>query len=123
MATLTGPLFSGNAGVILDRATEEIAREVAKVGEQDVKARLGNVLRHPTGKYQSRIRAGAETTGRVVIDDQRSVYGPWLEGTGRRNARSRFKGYATFRKTLQQLDGKAAAIAERVVARVLGQLQ
>lgn len=121
MATLSGPLFSGEAGQVLDRMTEEIAREVGKVAEQDVRRRLGAVLRHPTGKYQRRIRA-AESSGRVVVDDQRSVYGPWLEGTGSRNARSRFKGYATFRKTLQQVQAKSGAIAEQVVARTLGRL-
>lgn len=103
--------------------TEEIAREVAKVAEQDVQHRLKSVLRHPTGKYQRRIRVGSQHGGLVTVDDQRSVYGPWLEGTGRRNARSRFKGYHTFRLIKQQLDGKAVRTANQVVARTVGRLK
>lgn len=122
MVRTSGPLFSGEAARVLDRMTEEIAAEVGKVAERDVKARLGQVLRHPTGKYQRRIRAAAETSGRVVVDDQRSVYGPWLEGTSRRNQTTRFKGYSTFRRVLQQVEGKAPAIAQQVVARTLGRL-
>ncbi len=122
MVRTSGPLFSGEAARVLDRMTEEIATEVGKVAEQDVQARLKSVLRHPTGKYQRRIRAGAQTSGRVVVDDQRSVYGPWLEGTSRRNQTTRFKGYSTFRRVLQQVQGKAPAIAQQVVARTLGRL-
>lgn len=123
MVRTSGPLFSGEAARVLDRMTEEIATEVAKVAEQDVRTRLGQVLRHPTGKYRSRIRSAVESQGRVVVDDQRSVYGPWLEGTGSRNAKTHFKGYATFRKTLQQVQGKSGAIAAQVVARTIGRLQ
>lgn len=121
MVTTSGPIFSGEASRILDRMTEEIAAEVGKVAEQDVHHRLGQVLRHPTGKYQRRVRVQVQGT-KAVVDDQRSVYGPWLEGTGSRNARSRFKGYATFRKTLQQVQSKSGAIAEQVVARTIGRL-
>lgn len=120
---VSGPLFSGEAARVLDRMTEEIAREVAKQGEQDVQQRLKSVLRHPTGKYQKRIRVGAQRGGLVTVDDQRSVYGPWLEGAGSRNARSRFKGYRTFRIVKQQLDGKAVRIADQVVARTVGRLR
>jgi hypothetical protein len=121
MVRTSGPLFSGEAGRVLDRMTEEIAAEIAKVAEQDVHHRLGQVLRHPTGKYQRRVRVQVQGT-RAVVDDQRSVYGPWLEGTGRRNRHSRFKGYATFRKTLQQVQGKSVGIAQQVVSRTLGRL-
>lgn len=122
MVKTSGPLFSGEAGRVLDRMAEDIAREVGKVAEQDVQARLKTVLQRPTGKYQRRIRAAVESGGRVVVDDQRAIYGPWLEGTGSRNRTTRFKGYATFRKTLQQVEGKAGRIAQQVVARTLGRL-
>lgn len=122
MVRTSGPLFSGEAARVLDRMTEEIAREVGKVAEQDVQQRLKTVLRHPTGKYQRRIRAAVESGGRVVIDDQRSVYGPWLEGTSSRNRTTRFKGYATFRRVRQQVEAKSGRIAQQVVARTVGRL-
>lgn len=115
-------MFNGEAARVLDRMTEEIATEIANQGEQDVHQRLGQVLRHPTGRYQSRIRVQGHGT-QATVDDQRGIYGPWLEGTGSRNSTTRFKGYATFRLVKQQLNNKAESIAERVVARTVGRLQ
>lgn len=122
MVRTSGPIFNGEAIRVLDRMTEEIADEVAKQGKQDVLQRLGQVLRHPTGKYESRLRVTEQGT-RATVDDQRSVYGPWLEGTGSRNSTTRFKGYATFRIIKQQLDTKAIRIADEVVRRTIGRLQ
>lgn len=122
MVRTSGPIFNGEAARILDRMTEEIADTVAKQGKQDVLQRLGQVLRHPTGRYESRLRVNERGT-QATVDDQRSVYGPWLEGTGSRNSSTRFKGYATFRLVRQQLDAKARRIADEVVARTIGRLQ
>jgi len=122
MVRTSGPIFNGEAPRILDRITEEVATEVAKEGKKDVLARLGQVLRHPTGRYESRIRVeGQGTLARV--DDQRSVYGPWLEGTGSRNETTRFKGYFTFRLVRQQLEARSKGIAEQVVTRSIGRLR
>jgi hypothetical protein len=43
------------------------------------------VLQHPTGYYQSKITVERAGTG-YRVTDQGVVYGPWLEGTGSRNA-------------------------------------
>lgn len=122
MVRTSGPLFNGEAYQVLDRMTEEIAQNVAEQGKQDVLARLGQVLRHPTGKYESRVLVTGQGT-RARVDDQRSVYGPWLEGVGSRNATTRFKGYATFRLIRQQLESRSRSIAEGIVARTIGRLQ
>ncbi|UOZ10543.1 hypothetical protein [Amycolatopsis sp. WQ 127309] len=119
---LSGPLFNGDPGRILDDAMREIEHQVGVIAEQDLRSQLGHVLRHPTGRYVSKLRVATQA-GLVRVDDQRSVYGPWLEGTGSHNARSRFKGYATFRKVTQQLDRKAGQIAKTVLARYVGRIQ
>lgn len=122
MPRFSGPIFNGEALRVLDRMTEEISEEIGKDAKKRVLERLGQVLRHPTGRYESRIRV-QESGNRAVVDDQRSVYGPWLEGTGSRNATTRFKGYATFRRVLQEVEAHADQVAEEVVARNVGRMQ
>lgn len=50
------------------------------------------------------------------------VYGAWLEGVGSRNATTRFKGYAQFRKTESWLETQAAPVAERFAQRAVERL-
>lgn len=114
MATFSGPLFNGEADRLVDGMCAEIEHEVGRTGVDAVRARLGEVLQHPTGYYESRITSGPSAHDDVDIHDQGVVYGPWLEGTGSRNRTTRFKGYATFRRIAQRLDARAEGIAERV---------
>lgn len=94
----------------MDEALEEIARE----GRDMVLSRLGQVLQHPTGYYESRITAEPQGDYWTVTDGG-VIYGPWLEGVGRRNQTTRFKGYSTFRRITQELQRVAPKIAERIV--------
>lgn len=112
--TTTGPLFDGSADRILTDFTEDAASTVGDEGVEMVRRRLASVLKHPTGNYSSHINAVNHGTLSEVNDDD-VIYGPWLEGTGSRNASSRFKGYSTFRKVRQELEAKAGDIAEREV--------
>lgn len=113
-----GPLFDGSAERILENAIEHGVDELAQHGLDLVQSRLGQVLRHPTGRYQSRVvvdrAAGSDA---FVITDGGVVYGPWLEGESGRNTRSRFKGYQTFRRTREALERQAAEIAGPVILR------
>ena len=71
-----------------------------------------------TGNYRRNINGVANgLKGR--IDDSRVVYGPWLEGTSSRNARTRFKGYRVWRNTRQWLEKQAPDVADRVVDRFI----
>lgn len=110
--TASGPIFDGRAVKAVDDFLTEAEEVVADEGVNRVRARLGNVLRNPTGAYQSRITTDLARQDRVVTD-QRSVKGPWLEGTSSRNRTTRFKGYRTFRIVAQDLQGDAARIAEQ----------
>ncbi|MEU3161785.1 hypothetical protein ABZ753_30935 [Streptomyces griseoincarnatus] len=83
-----------------------------------IHTRLRQVLRHPTGYYQSKISVDRTGDGRYKIHDQRIIYGPWLEGTGSRNSPvTRFPGYFTFRRTKALLDRQAPQIARELLAR------
>lgn len=114
----SGPLFDGEADRRVRRATDDIEHEVADHGAGLVRAKLGTVLKHPTGYYRSHVR-DQRTRGRWEVTDGGVIYGPWLEGVGSRNRTTRFKGYATFRRVSQVLDRAAGRIAERVLGRHL----
>ncbi len=112
-----GPLLDGEAPGIIKRLDHELGEKVSDAGVDMVKAFLDNVLKHPTGYYRSRV---TQNSGR--ISDSNVVYGPWLEGVGSRNQRSRFKGYATFRKVTQQLQNRASDVADDVLPRYVREL-
>lgn len=104
---LKGPIFvpglaERETTAFLLAAEQKLAAE----GVRMVHSRLEGVLQHPTGYYESRVHAEMGP-GLSRVTDGGVIYGPWLEGVGSRNATTRFKGYATFRKTRQELEAKA----------------
>lgn len=114
--TRTGPLFDGTAEQLIANGIEDAVDAVAQAGVDAVRARLGSVLRHPTGRASSRVVADVSVPDRASVSFGGLVYGPWLEGTSRRNDRSRFKGYRTFRIVAQELEGRAGELAEAALA-------
>jgi hypothetical protein len=119
---VSGPVFDGRADAALRAYEDDAAEAIAYQGYNMVQAELHRVLRNPTGYYQSKIRV----TGRrreYRLDDSGVVYGPWLEGTSRRNQTTRFKGYSTFRRVKQRLDTQALQIGERVLPPYLRRMQ
>lgn len=114
--TYSGPFWDGSADRAVEDSLDDIEKEVAQQGVNDVKQHLDSVLKNPTGNYERHIVTERQRNDWAVTDSG-IVYGPWLEGVGSRNKSSRFKGYATFRKVRQQLDGKASDIGERVVSK------
>lgn len=104
------------------RAAQQEAQEDMTLAVADrVQARLGQVLRHPTGYYRSRVVAdlGVEPPR---VTDSGVTYGPWLEGIGSRNATTRFKGYGTFRKVAQEMATEVVRISEPTYSRALSKL-
>lgn len=115
--TLSGPLFDGGFELIMRDYTSQAEIDIANQGERILRTNLHTTLKHPTGKYESHI----ESDGNVISDD-RSVYGPWLEGTGSRNKTTKFKGYANFRRTAQELQTRAAGIANLTLKSFIGRM-
>ncbi|WP_406156976.1 hypothetical protein [Streptomyces canus] len=116
-SSASGPWATGRAGRALHDYADDVGYLVAREGERMVQQRLRQVLRHPTGYYQSRISVDRAGSG-YKIHDGGVIYGPWLEGTGSRNSPvTRFPGYFTFRRTKPLLDRKAPQIARDLLAR------
>lgn len=116
-----GPLFDGRASAAARDFCDAAEQEIAQEGVNQVRAQLGRVLQNPTGYYESQIQTD-RAAGHWAVTDGDVIYGPWLEGTGSRNQTTRFKGYMTFRKTVQRIDRLAKATAERVLPRYLDRM-
>lgn len=111
----SGPLFDGRASSMITRWTRDAGEEIARDAEAEVHRILHQVLRHPTGYYESQVRVDRRTPDRFDITDGGVVYGPWLEGTSSRNESTRFKGYGTFRRVKQRVESRADRTMQRIL--------
>lgn len=112
----SGAVFDGRAEQQQRDSADEWTQSLATLGASMVRTNLNSVLRKQTPFYRLQVQARSEPPG-WKITDQGVVYGPWLEGTGLRNRTTRFKGYATFRRTVQQINARAVAIGQPIIAR------
>lgn len=112
--TLTGPIFDGRAARAATDYCERVERVVAEQGLANVQQYLDRSIRHPTPYYETQIMV-QEMHGDQVVHDRGIVYGPWLEGTSRRNQTTRFKGYASFRRATQALRPRVDQLAAWVI--------
>ncbi|MDH6116910.1 hypothetical protein ABH930_000329 [Kitasatospora sp. GAS204A] len=120
--TKLGPTVEGMAEPLIGLMMEGAVAELASYTKHEVSMELINVLQHPTGYYESRIVAEPVSAEQWSINDSNVIYGPWLEGIGSRNATTRFKGYATFRRVQGRMSQKATAIVQAWVDRTVGRL-
>jgi hypothetical protein len=124
MSTVTahGPIFDGRAAAAVKAYTAAATEDVGQESEDLVRAAT-SVFKNPTGAYASRITHNRASATQVLVTDSNSVYGPWLEGVGSRNATTRFKGYHFWRKAAQQAQRRANPTAARVLSRFIGRMQ
>lgn len=121
--TLRGPLFqSGMPKQVIDRAIDRTISELVAEGEKRVKQQLyvGHGVR--TGFYRRSIHGELLDSRHGIIHDSKVVYGPWLEGTSRRNETTRFKGYAMFRNAVQGLQEIAPRLLNKHIRRASKEL-
>ena len=123
-ANVTGPLADGTA----DRALQEWARNTAKaLGDEGVKL-LRQFPMNKTGRAHGNFQENLHVlqqgpVARIPAPMISGVtWGPWLEGTSKRNESTRFKGYHLFRKTRQELQKRAPEFGERELAKVMPKL-
>lgn len=113
--TKSGPLFDGRADAKLREMQREIGRRVATIGASMIRTELQAVLHTQTPYYRLQNEAAVDPPG-WKIWDRGVIYGPWLEGIGSRNFPvTRFRGYATYRRTFQRIDARAGVIADYTV--------
>lgn len=117
--TMTGPLYDGTAADAVTDFLDATTRDLADLGLNEVQSRLRSVLKDPTGHYMSKVTTDRASTDRVEITDNGVIYGPWLEGTSSRNKTTRFKGYSTFRRTVQWLEGQVDNVAGTHLGRAM----
>lgn len=116
-----GPLFDGRAEHALRAFPDEVEKELAQEANRRVHKELHRVLKHPTGYYESRVRA-EPFASRWRVHDSRVVYGPWLEGTGSRNRTTRFKGYHHWRKVKALMERDAPRLVREMLPRLMRRL-
>lgn len=121
LVTESGPFLEGRADPIVRAFRAEAVETVAAMGVNELHARLRRRLKNPTGRYQARIVTDLQVNDRVITD-RGVVYGPWLEGTSRRNQTTRFKGYRTFRQTRLWMRKKAGPEAQKLLDKYVAKL-
>jgi hypothetical protein len=119
--TTRGALFD-QARPIIDQGLSSSLATLGDEAASRVRQRLDIVLRNPSGFYRSRVVSEVTPTI-VTVNDSNVIYGPWLEGVGSRNATTRFKGYASFRKIAQRVSEDAALIVATDVNAMAARLE
>lgn len=131
--TVRGPVFAPGAAAKVAVCARRIIEKLIQMGGQH----LSEVLRPlPAGVYLSVAEAGRRASkgdyarhvhGEMtssslgIIHDSKCVYGPWLEGTSKRNQTTRFKGYSSFRLTAQWLNKQAPDIVREQAAKLMAE--
>lgn len=95
-----------NESAVQDALADGV-RDLMQMGEAAVIEQLypGHGLK--TGYYRRSVHGQLRGRLHAEVNDSGVVYGPWLEGVSRRNERSRFKGYAMFRRAHEKLERNA----------------
>jgi hypothetical protein len=120
--TFTGPLFDGAAPHVIAKMAGDCGQAMAEHAEFVWQMKMDDSFRHPTGAYQSQINI-ARRDQAFVVNDRGSVYGPWLEGTGSRNAPvTKFKGYASARYTAQAVQRQVPEVCAPIVAKAIAEI-
>lgn len=121
--TFRGPVFDGTAEWMLTMGIEDARKAFADKGLATVFQSGTAHFRNPTGRWQSLLSVDYRI-GTSTIRPGFLPYVRWLEGTSRRNATTRFKGYANFRESRIKLEPEYRPFMERqlvpVIARING---
>lgn len=133
----SGPLFDGTAERAARDGTDAVRKRLADEAKRLAAAAFIAQIREDHGRFlgsltETRVsrtyssRPGGKTYSMpVVVEDpatdtivttEQAAYGPWLEGTGSRNATTRFKGYHGFRLAGQALGRSAQRLADQAFA-------
>jgi hypothetical protein len=110
---IRGPFFDD---VLYEAASrhfqQDATMDIADQGARDVRVRLSQVLKHPTGRYEASIRAREQPFDTAKVDGETLIYAWWLEGVGSRNFPvTRFRGYNTFELVTPELQANAVGLA------------
>ena len=113
------PLFNGQAPPRIRQALQDSVKELISEGERKVKLQLRPGHGLITGHYRRSIHGEMTDSQHGRVHDSGVVYGPWLEGVSSRNETTRFKGYAMFRNTRQDLEKLKLQVLQKHVGRAV----
>ena len=120
--TKSGPIFDGRAEKAVADACATIEKRVATLGASMVRSKLDSVLKVQTPYYRLKVVPRQSAPG-WKITDQAVIYGHWLEGDGSRNYPvTRFKGYHSFRLSVQIINARSTTIGDYTVAEYIGRM-
>jgi hypothetical protein len=109
-------IITGLNADMFDRCAVEIRDELAAIAIADVHRTLDSRIQHPTPYYETQVTNDVHGNERWV-HDRGVVYGPWLEGTSRRNRATRFRGYHAFALAEAATRNQMDAVIDRIVGR------
>jgi hypothetical protein len=113
---LSGPIFDVRGEHEVEAFVTRALDEVSRQGYSNVMTNLNASIKHPTPYYETQITVHEDGAEKRVVTDRGVIYGHWLEGDGSRNfPKTRFRGYASFRRGAQTLAGQVKALAEHVL--------
>lgn len=121
-ASVQGPLASPQARDAVVAWLDDSKKAIAQEAVDQLRAYVMDKTGRGTGHYQSEIQTTTLRYNDILVRDP-VVYGPWLEGTSKRNRDTRFKGYHLWRLTRQRVQERAPQIAEdrlKVYASAIG---
>jgi hypothetical protein len=113
--TYSGPLFDGIAEDAAAELTKACTDQVAGQAFAEWMTNLNESIKHPTPYYETQINIRDEGPDTKVVNDRGVIYGWWLEGIGSRNAPvTRFKGYFSRRKAVEQVEARIPELVDHV---------
>ena len=120
--SIHGPLLKGNGPKEVHEALSKAIVDLATEGQMQVRQQLYVGHGRITGHYRGSVHAELTDSLHGRIHDSGVVYGPWLEGVGSRNEKSRFKGFAMFRNAKQALEKLKEGIVQKRIHEVVKKL-
>ena len=121
---ISGPLGDGQADAALTDWATATAKAIGDEGVTMLRAVPMNRSGRAHGAFQEHLHA--VTKGPVATIAAPMItgvtWGPWLEGTSKRNDSTGFKGYHLFRKTRLQLQKRAPEVGQRELDRIMPEL-
>ena len=119
-----GPLADGRAEDAMKKWAERTAKALGDEGVERLRAFPMNKTGRAHGGFQANLHVIASgPVARIPAPMIRGVvWGPWLEGTSKRNDSTRFKGYHLFRKTRLELQKRAPEVGQRELDRIMPEL-
>ena len=123
-ADITGPIGDGSADNALQEWARNTAAELGRQGVDLLRAFPMNKTGRAHGNFQANLHVIQNGPQATIPAPMISgvTWGPWLEGTSKRNESTRFKGYHLFRKTRQELQKRAPDVGQAELDKIMPKL-